>query len=110
MEFDCFSGFFVYSWLIVWENGVIDEGGRRQGRRQEMLTQGLVPDPKCKLNISSFLKLLHPLGRLICAKDTMIIVLLLQMMGNWKGGREERGGGRRGGEGGEGGWGVLHLC
>ena len=34
------------------------------------------PDPKCKLNISSFLTLSHPLDCLICAKNIMVIVLL----------------------------------
>ena len=46
-----------------------------------MLTQGPAPDPKCKLNISSFLTLPHPSVCLICANDIMIIVLLLQIMG-----------------------------
>ena len=50
-------------------------------RRQGMLTQGPSPDHKCKLNISSFLIRSHPLVCLIYTKDTMIIVLLLQMMG-----------------------------
>ena len=50
-----------------------------------MLTQGRTPDPKCKLNISSFLTLRHPLDCLTFAKDIMIIVLLLQMMGGWEG-------------------------
>ena len=53
-----------------------------------MLTQGPAPDPKCKLNISSFLTLPHSSLCLICAND-MVIVLLLQIMGGWKvGGRE----------------------
>ena len=47
-----------------------------------MLTQGPKPDPKCKLNISSFLTLPHPSDCLICANDIMINVLLLQMMGD----------------------------
>ena len=34
-----------------------------------MLTQGPAPDPKCKLNISSFFTLPYPLDCLICAKD-----------------------------------------
>ena len=34
----------------------------------------------CKLNISSFFTLKYPLDWLICAKDIMIIVLLLHMM------------------------------
>ena len=56
-----------------------------------MLTQGPAPDPKCELNITSFLTLPHPLHCLICAKDIMVIVLLLQVMGGWEG------------------WGVVHL-
>ena len=49
-------------------------------RRQGMLTQGCASDLKCKLNNSSLLTLLYPLDCLICAKDIMNIVLLLQMM------------------------------
>ena len=45
-----------------------------------MLTQGPAPDPKCKLNISSFLTLPHPSDCLICANDIMMIVLLLEIM------------------------------
>ena len=56
-----------------------------------MLTQGPAPDPKCELNITSFLTLLHPLHCPICAKDNMVTVLLLQVMGRWEG------------------WGVVHL-
>ena len=56
-----------------------------------MLTQEPVPDPKCELNITSFLTLPHPLHCLICAKDIMVTVLLLQVMGGWEG------------------WGVVHL-
>ena len=52
-----------------------------------MLAQGPAPDPKCKLNISSFLTLPHPSDCLICANDIMIIVLLLQIMGGWEGWR-----------------------
>ena len=51
-----------------------------------MLTEEPAPDPKCKLNISSILTLPNPLC-LICAKDIMIIVLLLQMMEDVKVGR-----------------------
>ena len=54
-------------------------------RMQAILTQGTTSDLKCKLNISSFLTLPHPLDWLICAKDNLIIVLLLQMMGEWEG-------------------------
>ena len=45
-----------------------------------MLNQGHTPDLECNLNISVFLKLPHPLHYLICNKNIMIIVLLLQMM------------------------------
>ena len=55
-----------------------------------MLTQGPIPDPKCELNIT-FFTLPHPLHCPICAKDIMVIVLLLQVMGGWEG------------------WGVVHL-
>ena len=41
------------------------------------------PDPKCKLIISSFLTLPHLLDCLICVRNAMPIVLLLQMMGGW---------------------------
>ena len=57
-----------------------------------MLTQGSAPDPKCELNIPSFLTLPHPLHCPIFAKDFMVIVVLLQVMGGWEG------------------WGVVHLC
>ena len=49
-----------------------------------MLNQWPAPDPKSKLNISSFLALPYPIDCFICAKDIMIIVLLLQMMGGWE--------------------------
>ena len=50
-----------------------------------MLTQGPAPNPKCELNITSFLTLPHPLHSPICAKDIMVIVVLLQVMGGWEG-------------------------
>ena len=46
-----------------------------------MLTQGPVPDPKCELNITSFLPLPHPFHCPNCAKDIMVTVLLLQVIG-----------------------------
>ena len=46
-------------------------------RRQGMLTQGPAPDPKCKLNISSFLTLPYLLDCLICTRNSVSIVLLL---------------------------------
>ena len=49
-----------------------------------MLTQGPAPDPKCELNIASFLTLPHPLHCPICAKDIIVTVLLLQVMGDGK--------------------------
>ena len=48
-----------------------------------MLTQGPVPDPKCKLNISLFLKLPHLSDCLICPRNSISIVLLLQTVGEW---------------------------
>ena len=61
-----------------------------------MLTQGLTPGPKCKLNISSFLILPYLLDCLICTRNFVSIVLLLWMM---------RGGGR---EWIDGGW-LIHI-
>ena len=55
-------------------------------RRQGMLTQGPAPDPKCKLNISSFLTLPHLLDCFVCTWNSVSIVLLLWMMGDWIGG------------------------
>ena len=42
-----------------------------------MLTQGPAPDPKCKLNISSFLTLSHLLDCLIYTRNSVLILLLL---------------------------------
>ena len=58
--------------------GVLQEAG--------MLTQRPTADLKCKLNVSSFLTLAHLLDCLICTRDYMSIVLLLEMMGNRIGG------------------------
>ena len=55
-------------------------------RRQGMLTQGPAPDPKCKLNISSFLTLPYLLDCLICTRNAMSTVLLLQLIGDGLGG------------------------
>ena len=52
-------------------------------RRQGMLTQGSTLDPKCKLIISSFPTFPHLLDCLICTRNGMSIVLLLQMIGRW---------------------------
>ena len=57
-----------------------------------MLTQGPTQDLKCTLNILSFLTASYSLDCLACAKDIMMIVLLLQMMWGWEG------------------WGMVHLC
>ena len=46
-----------------------------------MLTQGPARDPKCELNITSFLTLPHPLPCPICAKDIIVTVFSLQVMG-----------------------------
>ena len=45
-----------------------------------MLTKVPAADPKCKLKISLFLTLPHLFNCLICTRNTMFIVLLLQMM------------------------------
>ena len=52
-------------------------------REQGMVTEGPPPDPKFKLNILSFLTFLRPLDCLISIKGTTVIVLLLQMIGDW---------------------------
>ena len=49
--------------------------------RQGMLTKGPMLDPKCKLNISSFVTLPHLLDCLICTRNFVSIVLLLGMLG-----------------------------
>ena len=46
-----------------------------------MLSQRVPPDPNCELIISSFLTLSHLLVCLICTRNAMSIVLLLQMVG-----------------------------
>ena len=51
-----------------------------------MLTQGPTADSKCKLYISSFLINPHQLDCLICAKNIMVIVMLLEMKGESAGG------------------------
>ena len=48
-----------------------------------MLTQGPMPDPKSKLQIPSFLTHPHLLDRLICTRNGISIILLLQMIGGW---------------------------
>ena len=57
-----------------------------------MLTQGPALDPKCKLIISSFLTLPHLLDCLICTRNVMSIVLLLQIMEVWDRSRGRGGG------------------
>ena len=60
----------------------MDEAGVLQS--QGMLTQVSTPNPKYKLNISSFPTLLHPSDCIIYATDIIIIVLLMQMMWGWE--------------------------
>ena len=50
-------------------------------RRQEMLTRGPAADPKSKLNISSFRTCPNLLHCFICAKDVMLIALLMARLG-----------------------------
>ena len=56
-------------------------------RRQGMLTKGPTPDPKCKVNISSFLTFPHLLDFhiycLIYTRNSVPIVLLLWRMAGW---------------------------
>ena len=47
-----------------------------------MLTKEVAPEPKCKLIISPFLKVQHLLDCLICTRNAMSIVFLLQLMVN----------------------------
>ena len=61
-------------------------------KRQGMLTQEPAPDPKCKLNLRSFLTLPHSLHFLICAKDILVTALLFQVIRGWES------------------WGVVNLC
>ena len=49
-------------------------------RRHGMLTQGPSPDPKLKLNISSFIALPYLLDCLISTRNSVSIVLLLWLM------------------------------
>ena len=49
-----------------------------------MLTLGPAPDPKWKFNASSSLTLPHSSDCFICAKEIIIIVFLLQMIGDGK--------------------------
>ena len=56
--------------------GVLQEAGDTDSRAH-------TPDPKCKLNISSFLTLPHWLDCLICTRNSVSSVLLLWMMGRW---------------------------
>ena len=72
--------FFSIKWK---KDGVLQEAGNA--------TQGPIPDPKCRLIISSFLTLPHLLDCLICTRNVVSIVLLLQIMGGWDM------------------WGVVHL-
>ena len=49
-----------------------------------MLTGGPTPDPKCKLNIFSFLTLPHLLDCLICTRNSLPIMLLLSIIEEWE--------------------------
>ena len=54
--------------------------------RQGMLTEGPAPNCKCKLIILSFITFLHLLDCLICTRNAMSTVLLLQLIGDGLGG------------------------
>ena len=49
-----------------------------------MQNQGPAPDTKCKLIISSSLTLPYLLDCVVCTRNAMSILLLLQMMGEMK--------------------------
>ena len=88
LKLDIISRFFVFSWLIVWANGIYIcglclAGGRGcwlKGPDQIQRVSYII-----RYNISSFLLLPYPLDCLICAKVIMIIALLLDMMEGWEG-------------------------
>ena len=83
-KLDLISGFFVLSWLIVWADGINKCGWCLAGGRGYWLKgPHEIPDPKCNSIISSFLALPHLLDCLICTRNAMPIVLLLQIMGEW---------------------------
>ena len=48
-----------------------------------MVTQGPAPDRKCKLNRSSFLTFPHLSDCLIYTRNSLSIVFLLEMVGEW---------------------------
>ena len=52
-----------------------------------MLTQGVEPDPKFKLNISSFLTLPHLIDGLICTRNCVhsIVIMIDGGLGSWEG-------------------------
>ena len=73
-KFGLFSEFFVFPWLIVlgkWNQGMW------------RVSFWPTADPKCKLIIPPFLALPHLLECLICTRNAISIILLLQMMGAW---------------------------
>ena len=74
-ELDLISGFFAFSWLIIWVDkfGWCLAGGRDVDSR--ICTRSL-----CKLVISWFFTVPHLIDCLICTRNPMSIVLLLQMM------------------------------
>ena len=73
------SGFFAFSWAIIWEDGINNKAGDLLEKR--IPTQGPELDPKFNLNISSFLTLSHLLTWLIGTRNVRSIVFLLQMVG-----------------------------
>ena len=97
-KFHLISWLFVFPQLIIlgrWNQKIWLVSCRRQG----MVTQEPTPVPKCKLLIPSFLTVLHLLDCLICTRNALSIVLLLQMAGRWN----------RCGGGGRGGWFILRC-
>ena len=83
----CSTVRFVGSWISFLSSFffLVDCFGQMESRNvagalQGILTQGPTPDPKCKLITSSFLTLPRLLDCLICTRNAMSIVLLLQMI------------------------------
>ena len=70
--------FCPFSLMIVWAHGSI---WVVSSKWHGMLTQGPTPEPKCKLNIPSFVTLPDLLDCFTCTKNVMSIALLVQMMG-----------------------------
>ena len=79
------SGFFAFSRLFgqVESINVAGVPGWCLARGKGCWLMGPAPDPKCKLNISSFLALPHLWDCLICTGNSVSIPFFLEMVGGW---------------------------